>query len=176
MAFGFGVRLSMQSLGLRAIIELILMVPRDRMSRAKMLVLCDREGMPQGLAEALQYKGLTAMERNASVCRVTLLVMVVLWVSGGCCQSSGVRCPGPTEAVGVGASSPASIAGRLPAGSPEDQESRVSHEAIQWVYAQPVSSLPRTLISLLTRRRLGQVGAATPAPRIASPAISMTVR
>lgn len=132
---------------------MILMVPRDRMSRAKMLVLCNREGMPRGLAEALQYKGLAAMEHNASVMSRDIARHGGLVVSGGCCQSSGVRCSGPTEAVGVGASSPASIAGRLPAGSPEDQESRVSHEAIQWVYAQPVSSLPRMLISLLTRRR-----------------------
>ena len=51
----------------------------------------------------------------------------------------------------VGGWSPASIAGRLPIDYPDDQACRVSHEAIYtWVYAQPVSTLARELISLRT--------------------------
>src|SRR5215212_1449591 len=47
--------------------------------------------------------------------------------------------------------SPASIAGRLPTEYAADESCRVSHEAIyQWVYAQPVSTLARELISLRT--------------------------
>ncbi len=50
--------------------------------------------------------------------------------------------------------SPASIAGRLPDEHPDDQACRVSHEAIyQWIYAQPVSTLARELISLRTGRK-----------------------
>ena len=49
--------------------------------------------------------------------------------------------------------SPASIAGRLPVEYAADESCRVSHEAIyQWVYAQPVSTLARELISLRTGR------------------------
>jgi len=49
--------------------------------------------------------------------------------------------------------SPASIAGRLPTEYAADESCRVSHEAIyQWVYAQPVSTLARELISLRTGR------------------------
>ena len=59
--------------------------------------------------------------------------------------------------------SPGSIAGRLPADYPEDQACRVSHEAIyQWVYAQPVSTLARELISLRTGRKARQRASATP--------------
>jgi IS30 family transposase len=69
--------------------------------------------------------------------------------------------------------SPASIAGRLPVEYASDQACRVSHEAIyQWVYAQPVSTLARELISLRTaampaaaggvrRRRRGSASPAT---------------
>src|ERR687894_264047 len=61
--------------------------------------------------------------------------------------------------------SPGSIAGRLPTDYPEDQACRVSHEAIyQWVYAQPVSTLARELISLRTGRRVRRGGARPPPP------------
>ena len=67
--------------------------------------------------------------------------------------------------------SPASIAGRLPTEYVADESSRVSHEAIyQWVYAQPVSSLARELISLRTGRRARTGGRRPPpAPRIREP-------
>ena len=67
--------------------------------------------------------------------------------------------------------SPASIAGRLATDYPDDEACRVSHEAIyQWVYAQPVSSLARQLISLRTGRTTRRGGRrAAPAPRIREP-------
>ena len=67
--------------------------------------------------------------------------------------------------------SPASIAGRLPTEYAADESCRVSHEAIyQWVYAQPVSTLARELISLRTGRRARKGGRRPPpAPRIREP-------
>jgi IS30 family transposase len=67
--------------------------------------------------------------------------------------------------------SPASIAGRLPTEYATDESCRVSHEAIyQWVYAQPVSTLARELISLRTGRKARKGGRRPPpAPRIREP-------
>jgi IS30 family transposase len=67
--------------------------------------------------------------------------------------------------------SPASIAGRLPDEYAADESCRVSHEAIyQWVYAQPVSTLARELISLRTGRKARKGGRRPPpAPRIREP-------
>ncbi len=67
--------------------------------------------------------------------------------------------------------SPASIAGRLPLEYAGDKACRVSHEAInQWVYAQPVSTLARELISLRTGRKARKGGRRPPpAPRICEP-------
>ena len=67
--------------------------------------------------------------------------------------------------------SPASIAGRLPTEYAADESCRVSHEAIyQWVYAQPVSTLARELISLRTGRTARKGGRRPPpAPRIREP-------
>ena len=67
--------------------------------------------------------------------------------------------------------SPASIAGRLPTEYAADESCRVSHEAIyQWVYAQPVSTLARELISLRTGRKARKGGRRPPpAPRIREP-------
>jgi len=67
--------------------------------------------------------------------------------------------------------SPASIAGRLPVEYAADESCRVSHEAIyQWVYAQPVSTLARELISLRTGRTARTGGRRPPpAPRIREP-------
>ena len=59
--------------------------------------------------------------------------------------------------------SPASIAGRLPTEYAADESCRVSHEAIyQWVYAQPVSTLARELISLRTGRTARKGGRRPP--------------
>ena len=59
--------------------------------------------------------------------------------------------------------SPASIAGRLPVEYAADESCRVSHEAIyQWVYAQPVSTLARELISLRTGRTARKGGRRPP--------------
>ncbi|MGH8881990.1 MAG: IS30 family transposase [Stackebrandtia sp.] len=67
--------------------------------------------------------------------------------------------------------SPGSIAGRLPIDYPDDQACRVSQEAIyQWVYAQPVSTLARELITLRTGRKARRGGRRPPpAPRIREP-------
>jgi IS30 family transposase len=67
--------------------------------------------------------------------------------------------------------SPASIAGRLRRDHPADQALHVSHEAIyQWVYAQPVSSLARELLTLRSGRTKRHSGPRTkPAPRIKEP-------
>ena len=67
--------------------------------------------------------------------------------------------------------SPASIAGRLPVEYAADESCRVSHEAIyQSVYAQPVSTLARQLISLRTVRKARKGGRRPPpAPRIREP-------
>ena len=67
--------------------------------------------------------------------------------------------------------SPASIAGRLASDYPDDQACRVSHEAIyQWVYAQPVSTLARELITLRTGRTARRGGRRPPpAPKIREP-------
>src|SRR5215217_5808213 len=67
--------------------------------------------------------------------------------------------------------SPASIAGRLPTEYAADESCRVSHEAIyQWVYAQPVSTLAKELISLRTGRKARTGGRRPPpAPRIREP-------
>ena len=64
-----------------------------------------------------------------------------------------------------------SFAGRLPTESAADESCRVSHEAIyQWVYAQPVSTLARELISLRTGRKARKGGRRPPpAPRIREP-------
>ena len=52
-----------------------------------------------------------------------------------------------------------------------DRACRVSHEAIyQWVYAQPVSTLARELITLRTGRKARRGGRRPPpAPRIREP-------
>ena len=68
--------------------------------------------------------------------------------------------------------SPASIAGRLPIEHPDDHDLRVSHETIyQWVYAQPVGSLARELITLRTGRAQRRAQGSRPpkAPRIKDP-------
>jgi len=65
----------------------------------------------------------------------------------------------------IGGWSPASIAARLPTDYPDDHACRVLHGAIYtWVYAQPVSTLARGLISLRTGR-CARRGGARPAPR-----------
>ena len=84
-------------------------------------------------------------------------------VRRGCARWSASSC--------VQGWSPASIAGRLPVEYAADESCRVSHEAIyQWVYAQPVSTLARELISLRTGRTARKGGRRPPpAPRIREP-------
>lgn len=67
--------------------------------------------------------------------------------------------------------SPASIAGRLPRDYADDQACRVSHEAIyQWLYATPVSTLARELLTLRSGRTARRGGRRPPpAPRIKEP-------
>ncbi|GLZ36712.1 hypothetical protein Acsp05_03370 [Actinokineospora sp. NBRC 105648] len=66
--------------------------------------------------------------------------------------------------------SPASIAGRLAYDHRVGDPCRVSHEAIhQWVYAQPVATLRRELVTLRTGRTRRTGPRPTPAPRIREP-------
>jgi transposase, IS30 family len=147
----------------------------------KMLMLVDREEISRGLAESLEYKEIgLRLGRDASV------------ISREVARHGGrerYRAAAAHEAACAGRErpklfamersprlravvcqqlregwSPASIAGRLPTEYAADESCRVSHEAIyQWVYAQPVSTLARELISLRTGRR------PPPAPRIREP-------
>jgi IS30 family transposase len=154
----------------------------------KKLVLSDREEISRGLAEGLQYKEIgLRMGRNASVIsrdvarhggRVGYRAAAA---DQRACAARGRPKPFAVErsprlrAVVCrqlrGGWSPASIAGRLPTDYPDDQACRVSHEAIyQWVYAQPVSTLARELISLRTGRKTRSGGRRPPAaPRIREP-------
>jgi IS30 family transposase len=153
-----------------------------------MLTLSDREEISRGLAEGLRYK-----EIGLLISRNPLVVSrEVAWHGG----RTGYRAVGADDTAvvsrrrpkqyGVDRSpwlrgrvlgllrvgwSPGSIAGRLPIDLPDDQACRVSHEAIyQWVYAQPVSTLARELISLRTGRQARTGGKRPPpAPRIREP-------
>jgi IS30 family transposase len=153
-----------------------------------MLMLVDREEISRGLAEGLEYKDIALrLGRDLSV------VSRDVSRHGG---RGGYRAGAAHEVACAarerpkmfaversprlravvcrqlrGGWSPASIAGRLPIDYPGDQACRVSHEAIyQWVYAQPVSSLARELISLRTGRKARRGGRRPPpAPRIGEP-------
>ena len=153
----------------------------------KMLMLADREEISRGLAESLEYKEIgLRLGRDSSV------------ISRGVARHGGrerYRAAAAHEAACAGRErpkcfaversprlravvcrqlrdgwSPASIAGRLPTEYAADESCRVSHEAIyQWVYAQPVSTLARELISLRTGRKARKGGRRPPpAPRILS--------
>jgi transposase, IS30 family len=153
-----------------------------------MLMLSDREEISRGLAEGLQYQQIALrMGRDPSV------ISREVGRHGG---RDGYRAAAADEVAGAarqrpkvfaversarlravvcrqlrGGWSPASIAGRLPADYPDDDACRVSREAIyQWVYAQPVSTLARELISLRTGRTARRGGRRPPpAPRIREP-------
>jgi IS30 family transposase len=153
-----------------------------------MLMLSDREEISRGLAEGLLFTEIALrMGRDPSV------ISREVGRHGG---RVGYRAAGADERASAarerpkvfaversprlravvsrqlrGGWSPASIAGRLAADYPSDQACRVSHEAIyQWVYAQPVSTLARELISLRTGRKARRGGRRPPpAPRIREP-------
>jgi IS30 family transposase len=153
-----------------------------------MLMLSDREEISRGLAEGLQYKEI-ALRRG----RDPSVISREVARHGG---RGAYRAAAADEAACAarerpkvfavegsprlravvcrqlrGGWSPASIAGRLPIDYPSDQACRVSHEAIyQWVYAQPVSTLARELITLRTGRQARRGGRRPPpAPRIREP-------
>ena len=153
-----------------------------------MLMLTDREEISRGLAESLEYQEIGhRLGRDSSV------------ISREVARHGGrarYRAAAAHEAARAGRErpklfaversarlravvcrqlrqgwSPASIAGRLPTEYAADESCRVSHEAIyQWVYAQPVSTLARELISLRTGRKARKGGRRPPpAPRIREP-------
>src|SRR3954462_401775 len=153
-----------------------------------MLMLADREEISRGLAESLEYTEIgLRLGRDSSV------------ISREVARHGGrerYRAAAAHEAACAGRErpklfaversprlravvcqqlrdgwSPASIAGRLPIEYAADESCRVSHEAIyQWVYAQPVSTLARELISLRTGRNARRGGRRPPpAPRIREP-------
>ena len=153
-----------------------------------MLTLTEREEISRGLAEGLLYKQIGVL-----VGRDPSIVSREVARHGG---RAGYRAVAADTAAAAGRVrpkvfaversprlrqvvtdrlrsgwSPASIAGRLPDLVPDDQASRVSHEAIyQWVYAQPVSTLARELIRLRTGRPARRSGPRPePQPRIREP-------
>jgi transposase, IS30 family len=168
---------------------LILVVRWDRMPAVRvMLMLADREEISRGLAEGLQFKEIAVrMGRDPSVIsrevgrhggRVRYRAAAAdaaAFAARERPKRYAVERSARLRAVVCrqlrGGWSPASIAGRLPVDYPEDQACRVSHEAIyQWVYAQPVSTLARELISLRTGRTARRGGRRPPpAPRIREP-------
>jgi transposase, IS30 family len=154
----------------------------------RMLMLSDREEISRGLAEGLGYKEIALrMGRDPSVIsrevarhggreryRATVADRVACATRGRPKLFAVERSPRLRAVVCRwlrGGWSPASIAGRLPIDYPDDHACRVSHEAIyQWVYAQPVSTLTRELISLRTGRKARRGGRRPPpAPRIREP-------
>ena len=154
----------------------------------KMLMLTDREEISRGLAESLEYTEIgLRLGRDSSV------ISREVARHGGreryrAAAAHAAACAGRErpKLFAVERSprlravvcrqlragwSPASIAGRLPTEYAADESCRVSHEAIyQWVYAQPVSTLARELISLRTGRKARKGGRRPPpAPRIREP-------
>jgi len=153
-----------------------------------MLMLSDREEISRGLAEDLAFQEIAwRLGRDPSV------ISREVARHGG---RAGYRAVAADETAAVarerpkvfaversarlravvcqrlrGGWSPSSIAGRLATDYPDDQACRVSAEAIyQWVYAQPVSTLARELISLRTGRTARRGGRRPPpAPRIREP-------
>ena len=154
----------------------------------KMLTLADREEISRGLAESLQLQQIAGrIGRDPSV------VSREVRRHGG---RAGYRAAAADTAARAGRErpkklavdrsprlqavvthllrsgwSPASIAGRLPIDYADDQACRVSHEAIyQWIYATPVSTLARELLTLRSGRTARRGGRRPPpAPRIKDP-------
>ena len=168
---------------------MILATRWDRMPAVRvMLMLSDREEISRGLAEGLKYKEIgLRLGRDSSV------ISRDVARHGGrehyrAAAADTAACAGRERPKRFAVErsprlravvcqqlrdgwSPASIAGRLPTEYAADESCRVSHEAIyQWVYAQPVSTLARELISLRTGRRARKGGRRPPpAPRIREP-------
>ena len=153
-----------------------------------MLMLSDREEISRGLAEGLQYKEIALrLGRDPSVvCREVARHGGRVRYHGAAADEAACAGRQRPKRLAVersarlravvcrqlrGGWSAASIAGRLAIDYPGDQACRVSHEAIyQWVYAQPVSTLARELISLHTGRTARRGGRRpAPAPRIREP-------
>ena len=153
-----------------------------------LLMLADREEISRGLAEGLQYR-----EIGLRLGRESSVISREVGRHGG---RERYRVAAADSAARAGRErpklfaversprlravvcqqlregwSPASIAGRLPTEYAADESCRVSHEAIyQWVYAQPVSTLARELISLRTGRKARKGGRRpSPVPRIREP-------
>jgi IS30 family transposase len=153
-----------------------------------MLMLSDREEISRGLAEGLQFTEIgVRLGRDSSVISREVArhggrggYRAVAADTAACAARERPKLfaveRSPRLRAVVCAQlrdgwSPASIAGRLPVEYASDQACRVSHEAIyQWVYAQPVSTLARELISLRTGRKARKGGRRPePAPRIREP-------
>src|SRR3954451_7835514 len=153
-----------------------------------MLMLVDREEISRGLAESLEYKEIgLRLGRDSSVIsrevgrhggRERYRAAAADTAAAAARERPKLfaveRSPRLRAAVCQQLRqgwSPASIAGRLPVEYAADESCRVSHEAIyQWVYAQPVSTLARELISLRTGRTARKGGRRPPpAPRIREP-------
>jgi IS30 family transposase len=154
----------------------------------KLLTLWDREEISRGLAENLRFKQIAArIGRDPSVVsrevrrhggRAGYRAAVAgeaAWAARRRPKTLAVeRSPRLREVVVSllrTGWSPASIAGRLPIDYPQDQACRVSHEAIyRWIYAQPVATLARELISPRSGRTARRGGPRpAPAPRIREP-------
>ena len=144
----------------------------------KMLMLVDREEISRGLAESLEYTEIgLRLGRDSSV------ISREVARHGGreryrAAAAHAAACAGRERPKRFAVErsprlravvcrqlragwSPASIAGRLPTEYAADESCRVSHEAIyQWVYAQPVSTLARELISLRNGRKPARVAGA----------------
>ena len=154
----------------------------------KMLMLADREEISRGLAESLEYKEIgLRLGRDSSVISREVArhggrerYRAAAAHEAACAGRERPECFAVERSPRLRAVvcrqlrdgwSPASIAGRLPTEYAADESCRVSHEAIyQWVYAQPVSTLARELISLRTGRKARKGGRRPPpAPRIREP-------
>ncbi len=153
----------------------------------RMLALADREEISRGLAESLEYK-----EIAVRVGRDVSVVSREVARHGGrdgyravVAEQAAMRARSRPKALAVDRDpvvrarvlgllrigwSPASIAGWLARDHGGGDAGRVSHEAIyQWVYAQPVATLRRELITLRTGRTRRSGPRPAPSPRIREP-------
>src|SRR5512135_2493522 len=151
----------------------------------KLLTLWDREEISRGLAENLRFKQIAArigrdpsvvsreVRRHGGRAGYRAAVAGEAWAARQRPKTLAVeRSPRLREVVVSllrTGWSPASIAGRLPIDYRQDQACRVSHEAIyRWIYAQPVATLARELISPRSGRTARRGGPRpAPAPRTA---------
>lgn len=152
------------------------------------LTMSDREEISRGLVEELTYAEIgTRIERCPSIISREVrrhggrtayrAAGADTTARAGRCRPKQLavdRCPRRRREVQRllrGGWSPGSIAGRLRLEHPQDEALHVSHEAIYtWVYAQPVSSLARELITLRSGRTARRSGPRpAPKPRIKDP-------